>query len=151
MLFIGLLQQSYFSKLRWSHICRSCYNNKVRNRVCNFCIQCCLNLHSTNLVLRHPTFIHVGCRSATLSLAMENAAMRRFSFHQVFFIFPYIDPSLPRTVFTVLNKILTSSAGVHSFIYFVSSLTTSSKSVISLLPLTCHIPVIPGLIASLAR
>ena len=29
----------------------------------------------------------------------------------------------------------------------VSSLTTSSKSVISLRPLTCHIPVIPGLIA----
>lgn len=28
------------------------------------------------------------------------------------------------------------------------NLTTSSKSVISLLPLTCHIPVIPGLIAS---
>lgn len=29
----------------------------------------------------------------------------------------------------------------------VSSLTTSSKSVMSLRPLTCHIPVIPGLIA----
>ena len=35
-------------------------------------------------------------------------------------------------------------------IYSLSSLTTSSKSVISLRPLTCHIPVIPGLIASLA-
>lgn len=35
-------------------------------------------------------------------------------------------------------------------IYSLSNLTTSSKSVISLLPLTCHIPVIPGLIASLA-
>lgn len=34
-------------------------------------------------------------------------------------------------------------------IYSLSSLTTSSKSVISLLPLTCHIPVIPGLIATL--
>lgn len=32
-------------------------------------------------------------------------------------------------------------------IYSVSSLTTSSKSVMSLRPLTCHIPVIPGLIA----
>lgn len=110
-----------------------------------------ITIFKKHLALRHPTFIHVGCRSATLSLATENAAMRRFPFHQVFFIFPYIDPSLPRTVFTVLNKILISSAGVHSLIYFVSSLTTSSKSVISLLPLTCHMPVIPGLIASLAR
>ena len=41
----------------------------------------------------------------------------------------------------------------HKFqllIYSVSSRTTSSKSVISLRPLTCHIPVIPGLIAILA-
>ena len=35
-------------------------------------------------------------------------------------------------------------------IYSVSSFTTSSKSVISLLPLTCHIPVIPGFMAILA-
>lgn len=35
-------------------------------------------------------------------------------------------------------------------IYSVSSRTTSSKSVISLRPLTCHIPVIPGLMAILA-
>lgn len=32
------------------------------------------------------------------------------------------------------------------YTYSVSSFTTSSKSVISLLPLACHIPVIPGLI-----
>lgn len=36
-------------------------------------------------------------------------------------------------------------------IYSLSRRTTSSKSVISLRPLTCHMPVIPGLIASLAR
>ena len=97
------------------------------------------HLHSCGLTKRYSV-IGYGKR--------DNATI----FHSPsLFIFPYIDPSLPRTVFTVLNKILISSAGVHSFIYFVSSLTTSSKSVISLLPLTCHMPVIPGLIASLAR
>ena len=35
--------------------------------------------------------------------------------------------------------------------YSLSRRTTSSKSVMSLRPLTCHIPVIPGLIANLAR
>ena len=115
-----------------------------------------------------PSRLHSGgLLKFTLSLAKENAATRRFSslptlylysFKENFLFYSgllplsfYIDPSLPRTVFTVLNKILISSAGVHSFIYFVSSLTTSSKSVISLLPLTCHMPVIPGFIASLAR
>lgn len=38
-------------------------------------------------------------------------------------------------------------AYIALLIYSVSSLTTSSKSVMSLRPLTCHIPVIPGLIA----
>lgn len=37
------------------------------------------------------------------------------------------------------------------FEYSVSRRTISSKSVMSLRPLTCHIPVIPGLIAILAR
>lgn len=37
-----------------------------------------------------------------------------------------------------------------TYFYSVSSRTTSSKSVISLRPLTCHIPVIPGLMAILA-
>lgn len=39
----------------------------------------------------------------------------------------------------------------HSEIYSVSRRTISSKSVMSLRPLTCHIPVIPGLMAILAR
>lgn len=59
-------------------------------------------------------------------------------------------PSLFSTVITVLNRIFISSPKVQLLIYSVSSLTTSSKSVISLLPLTCHIPVIPGLMAILA-
>ena len=67
------------------------------------------------------------------------------------FFFPYYtDPSLFSTVITVLNRIFISSPKVQLLIYSVSSLTTSSKSVISLLPLTCHIPVIPGLMAILA-
>lgn len=97
------------------------------------------HLHSCGLAKRYSVIGYGKRGNATIFLSPS------------LFIFPYIDPSLPRTVFTVLNKILISSAGVHSFIYFVSSLTTSSKSVISLLPLTCHMPVIPGLIASLAR
>lgn len=58
-----------------------------------------------------------------------------------------MEPFCPNTISTVLNKILISSINDHSAIYWVSSLTTSSKSVISLRPLTCHIPVRPGLIA----
>ena len=54
------------------------------------------------------------------------------------------------TVITVLNSILISRPKFQLLIYSVSSLTTSSKSVMSLLPLTCHIPVIPGLMAILA-
>ena len=34
----------------------------------------------------------------------------------------------------------------HSLMYFKSSLTQSSKSTISFLPLICHSPVIPGFI-----
>ena len=52
---------------------------------------------------------------------------------------------------TVLNRILISNPIFHSEIYSVSRRTISSKSVMSLRPLTCHIPVIPGLIAILAR
>ena len=49
-----------------------------------------------------------------------------------------------------LNKIFISSPIFHWEIYSVSSRTISSKSVISLRPLTCHIPVMPGLMAILA-
>ena len=49
------------------------------------------------------------------------------------------------------NRILISNPIFHSEIYSVSRRTISSKSVMSLRPLTCHIPVIPGLIAILAR
>lgn len=68
----------------------------------------------------------------------------------LFSFFSYIDPSRLITETTVFQSNLMSIPTFHSLIYSVSSFTTSSKSVISLLPLTCHIPVIPGLIASLA-
>lgn len=61
----------------------------------------------------------------------------------------YIEPSFCNTTSTVFKRILISSPIFQLSIYSLSSLTTSSKSVISLRPLTCHIPVIPGLIASL--
>ena len=41
MLFIGLLQQSYFSKLRWPHIGRCGDYNKVHIGVCSLYIKCC--------------------------------------------------------------------------------------------------------------
>lgn len=52
--------------------------------------------------------------------------------------------------YSLFKSILISNPISQFSIYSLSNLTTSSKSVISLLPLTCHIPVIPGLIASLA-
>ena len=61
----------------------------------------------------------------------------------------YCDPFPVNITPTVLNKILMSSPIFHSAMYFVSSATTSSKSVMLLLPLICHIPVSPGLIAIL--
>ena len=57
----------------------------------------------------------------------------------------YIAPSLCIILTTVLKIILKSFLTLHSLIYWVSSFTTSSKSVILLLPLTCHNPVSPGL------
>ena len=67
------------------------------------------------------------------------------------FYYTYIAPSFFRTTATVFARIRKSSPILHSEMYFRSSFTTSSKSVMSLLPLTCHIPVIPGFMASLVR
>ena len=63
----------------------------------------------------------------------------------------YIEPSFLNTTNIVFNNIFISSPMFQFVIYSLSRRTTSSKSVISLRPLTCHMPVIPGLIASLAR
>ena len=49
------------------------------------------------------------------------------------------------TTKTVFKRILISSARLQFSKYSLSNATTSSKSVISLLPLTCQSPVIPGL------
>lgn len=64
---------------------------------------------------------------------------------------PHIAPFRANTTPIVLKRILISSAKLQLVIYSVSSFTTCSKSVISDLPLTCHIPVIPGLHARRAR
>ena len=63
----------------------------------------------------------------------------------------HIAPLPVKIMRIVLRSILRSSPTLQLVIYSVSSLTTSSKSVILLLPLTCHKPVIPGFIAILAR
>ena len=55
---------------------------------------------------------------------------------------------------TLITGVLTLLLGIYTLVrpmvqcsmYSVSRRTTSSKSVISLRPLTCHIPVIPGLV-----
>ena len=62
----------------------------------------------------------------------------------------YIAPLPLKTTHMVFRMILKSLPMVHFVIYSRSSLTTSSKSVISDLPLTCQRPVIPGLIVSRA-
>ena len=62
----------------------------------------------------------------------------------------YIEPFLPSTTSTVFSRMRRSMPIFHSWIYFLSSFTTSSKSVILLLPLTCQRPVMPGFTASLA-
>ena len=54
------------------------------------------------------------------------------------------------TAFTVFIRICISSARLQFVIYSVSNYSISSKFVILLLPLTCHIPVIPGFVAKRA-
>ena len=67
-------------------------------------------------------------------------------------------------IFNGLDNIFADVGSIHISVFVLSAnrlytnnikdiyvFTTSSKSVISLLPLTCHIPVIPGFIASRAR
>lgn len=71
--------------------------------------------------------------------------------HYFYLSTPYIAPLFPNTTPTVLITIFISNPRLQFVIYSLSNLTTSSKSVISLLPLTCHIPVIPGFMASLTR
>lgn len=70
---------------------------------------------------------------------------QRLIFHHHF------DPLPFNTTSTVFRIILISIPTFQFLMYSISSFTTSSKSVISLLPLTCHIPVSPGFTASLAR
>ena len=83
-----------------------------------------------NLPSASPSRLHSGgLLKFTLSLAKENAATRRFSSLPTLYLYSfkenllfysgllplsfYIDPSLTKTVFTVLHKILISSAIPH--------------------------------------
>ena len=59
----------------------------------------------------------------------------------------HFDPFIPRTVPMVLKKILISRPMLKFLMYSLSSLTISSKSLMSDLPDTCHIPVRPGFMA----
>ena len=72
-------------------------------------------------------------------------------FHGVFGGYTHSAPCPFRTTLTVFSIIFRSRRTLQFSIYSWSNLTTSSKSVISLRPLTCHIPVIPGFIPARLR
>ena len=93
---------------------------------------------NTNNTCSFPSRFH--CRSSFL-----------YHFPYLFHPFHHLDPLPLSTTPTVLNRILISIPTFQFLTYSISSFTTSSKSVISLLPLTCHIPVSPGFTASLPR
>lgn len=87
--------------------------------------------------------VNIGFLFLTISKMTQMCALR----------IPNISHSAPSsliTLQTVFQSIFTSNFKLHSPIYSVSNFTTSSKSVILLLPLTCHNPVSPGLNAILA-
>ena len=91
---------------------------------------------NTNNTCSFPSRFH--CRSSFILFHL---------FHPIH----HLDPLPLSTTPTVLNRILISIPIFQFLTYSISSFTTSSKSVISLLPLTCHIPVSPGFTASLPR
>ena len=76
---------------------------------------------------------------------------QRFVYNSRLLLFHHIAPDLVNKTPTVLTRMRRSSQILQCSIYSVSNFTTSSKSVILLLPLTCHMPVIPGLKARRAR
>lgn len=139
MLFIDLLQQSYFSKLCCRTLVDAIITTKSVSLYAAFASKVAVK---SNIFI---TYLHY-----TLRQRINHMFSTCHLFFDIYF-FSYFDPTFPSTTATVLNKILISSPGLHFLIYSVSSLTTSSKSVILLLPLTCHIPVSPGLNASLER
>ena len=98
--------------------------------------------------------IYVYCSNEKIKEYIRNNKIRVFSLLILFITYLiilgyYIDPSPLKTTTTVLHNNFKSNPKLQPVIYSVSNSTTLSKSVISLLPLTCHIPVIPGLMASL--
>lgn len=114
--------------------------------------QCIMQHHCTVLSVQNR-FLSTLLRQYSLlsrHLSAPQSYFPCFLLHKTSVESSYTDPSLFRTVITVLNKIFISNPKFQLLIYSVSSRTTSSKSVISLRPLTCHIPVIPGLMAILA-
>ena len=80
---------------------------------------------NTNNTCSFPSRFH--CRSSFILFHL---------FHPIH----HLDPLPLSTTPTVLNRILISIPIFQFLTYSISSFTTSSKSVISLLPLTCHIP-----------
>ena len=95
-----------------------------------FLMQLCAN--SYRIETRHVRYV------ARLMAGYENAISG-------YFPHPYSDPRPVNTIITVFKSISISSLRLQLSIYAQSNLTTSSKSFISERPLTCHMPVIPGL------
>ena len=80
-------------------------------------------------------FVNIVYNQSTIILFLP--ADTYYSF-RLFSPFSYLAPSCFKTTKTVFIKIRISSHKLQSAIYFVSNLTISSKSVISLRPLTCQ-------------
>lgn len=99
-------------------------------------------LHKTIFFDRYQCTIQSSYRSPTSLKIQASHSFILKSFH-------YFDPLPLSTTPTVFVSILRSIPIFQVFTYCISIFTTSSKSVTSLLPLICQIPVSPGFTASL--
>ncbi len=75
-----------------------------------------------------------------------NAAVHHRIRHNHTDVMHHLAPLCPRTTTIVCRRILKSSVSDQLSMYSRSRRTTSSKSDMSLRPLTCHMPVRPGVI-----
>ena len=85
-------------------------------------------------------------------LAGDSLALPAYTviiFYVLFCLFP--PNSIERTACKNYLNLISEAVHEYSLMYCLSSFTTSSKSVMLLRPLTCHIPVSPGLVARRAR
>ena len=145
MFLTDLLQQSYFSKLRWPHICKNCITITILKEVsCLLSLQCQKYHYNNYFSPSIISYLHFIPILTSLQKSLHALTYRLFTF-------PYTAPSFFSTAPTVFTSIFRSFPKFQFSIYSRSSFTTSSKSVMLLRPLICHIPVMPGFMASLVQ